>query len=167
MKDKIEVDTTNFESYGKTFQRIDTLINATNLFYYKNYGKDIFRLDYTQKNKDFSIRDHIPEYQWKLTDETKTIAGYSCKKATSSTTKMGRKQNLTAWFCEDIPIDDGPGDFNGLPGLILEVEINDETRLTFEKVVIDPKENIDIAEPPRSQNSKSIEEYERMMLGPR
>jgi len=164
---KIEIDTVNLESYGKSSQRIDSIINATNLFHFKNFKEDIYRLDYKKNNKDFSIRDHIPKYQWKLIDGNKTIAGFLCKRATATIIKMGRKQNLVAWYCEDIPINDGLLDFNGLPGLILEVEINDLTRITFEKIIIDPKEKIDILEPERNSNSLTIKEYENMIMGTR
>lgn len=164
-RDKIVVDTSYTESYGKTFQRIDTVVHATNLFYYKNYEEDVYRVDYSQNNQDFSVRDHIPKYQWNFEPETKTIAGYLCKKATTTAIKFGRKQNIIAWYCEDIPIDDGVMDFNGLPGLILQIEIDDKTKIIFEKIVIFPKENITIPEPSKTIKSLTIKEYENMTLG--
>lgn len=42
-----------------------------------------------------------------------------CYKATCERV-MG---NITAWFCPDIPVKDGPYLFSGLPGLILKLEM--------------------------------------------
>jgi GLPGLI family protein len=56
--------------------------------------------------------------EWMTQDEFTTILGYLCQKAT--TTFRGR--NYIAWFAAELPIDDGPWKFYGLPGLILKVE---------------------------------------------
>jgi len=57
------------------------------------------------------------DLEWKLKNETKTIAGLTCSKAT---TNYGRRE-YTAWFTTEIPISDGPYIFHGLPGLIVKV----------------------------------------------
>ncbi|MDB5243490.1 MAG: hypothetical protein JWP57_4115, partial [Spirosoma sp.] len=36
-----------------------------------------------------------------------------------------KKQKITAWFAQDIPVSAGPERVNGLPGLILALDIND------------------------------------------
>jgi len=89
---------------------------------------------------EYIIRDHykyeepINLFNWKITNDTKTISGYNCQKAT--TTFAGR--DYVAWFTNEIPMPDGPYKFNGLPGLI--VKINDtknhyEYKLTrFKKI---------------------------------
>ncbi|WP_048509625.1 GLPGLI family protein [Chryseobacterium sp. FH2] len=53
---------------------------------------------------------------WKLVNETKTISTYTCKKA------IGRygKRLITAWYTQEIPFQEGPYNFKGLPGLIVE-----------------------------------------------
>jgi GLPGLI family protein len=69
---------------------------------------------------------------WKLESGNMTIAGYKCKKA--STTLFGRK--YTAWYTPDIPISNGPWKFSGLPGLILKVE-DSKKEVSFECIAID------------------------------
>ncbi|NML71110.1 GLPGLI family protein [Chryseobacterium sp. RP-3-3] len=56
--------------------------------------------------------------QWKLIPEFKTIMNYKTQKTTIA--YSGR--NWTAWFSKDIPFQNGPYKFGGLPGLILEME---------------------------------------------
>ena len=58
---------------------------------------------------------------WKMSSEKKKIGEFETQKAT--TNFAGR--NWTAWFTTDVPIQDGPYKFSGLPGLI--VEISDQT----------------------------------------
>ncbi len=58
---------------------------------------------------------------WTLQPGSKDICGQTCRKATTSF----RGRNWTAWYAPDIPIDNGPWKFGGLPGLILKVESND------------------------------------------
>ena len=59
----------------------------------------------------------IPEFEWTLTEETDTIMGHECFKATTN----WRGRDWEAWY-SDIPIDAGPWKFQGLPGLILKIE---------------------------------------------
>lgn len=57
---------------------------------------------------------------WKILSETMKIGEYKVQKA--ETDFGGRK--WTAWFTTDLPYQDGPYKFNGLPGLIVKVEDN-------------------------------------------
>lgn len=60
--------------------------------------------------------------KWQIIGETDTIIGHVCQKALI--TYAGR--NYRAWFTLDIPINDGPWKFWGLPGLILKVTDDQE-----------------------------------------
>lgn len=66
---------------------------------------------------------------WKLTDEKKQINQLKVQKATS---RWGGR-NWTAWFCEELPFQEGPYKFRGLPGLIVEL-YDDKGNYRFELV---------------------------------
>lgn len=71
----------------------------------------------------FKYTDDLPDFGWKVDfSRTKEVAGYVCHSA------MGRYagRDYQAWFTTDIPINDGPWKFQGLPGLILEVSSLDQ-----------------------------------------
>lgn len=55
---------------------------------------------------------------WKILSDKQKIGEYNAQKAT--TTFGGRE--WTAWFTTDIPFQDGPYKFYGLPGLIVKIE---------------------------------------------
>jgi GLPGLI family protein len=55
--------------------------------------------------------------QWKITGEKKKIDNYETQKAVLS---YGGRE-WTAWFTTEIPFQDGPYKFNGLPGLIVQI----------------------------------------------
>ena len=63
-------------------------------------------------------------FKWKITGETKEILGYTCTKATT-----GDSIQTVAWFTSEIPVFSGPDVYAGLPGLILEVDIEEGKRV--------------------------------------
>jgi GLPGLI family protein len=65
----------------------------------------------------FLFKDDMETFKWKLLDEKKEIFGKKCFKATV----LYGGREFVAWYTEEIPINDGPYLFNGLPGLILEL----------------------------------------------
>ncbi len=97
--------------------------------------------DQTQKcmietlSKVYWLEGEIIPYKWKILTEIKEVNGYICMKAeTKDTTK---NQKIIAWFTDQIPISAGPELFCGLPGMILEVDINDgATVLSATKVTV-------------------------------
>ncbi len=84
---------------------------------YKNYPKagQTTLLDETTGNKFVTVgKMETPE--WELCpDSSAVVLGYNCSLAT--TYFKGRK--WSAWYTEDIPLEDGPWKLGGLPGLIL------------------------------------------------
>lgn len=65
----------------------------------------------------FMYKENKSNLHWSILEDTATISGYRCQKATCDF--GNRKWN--AWFAIDIPISDGPYKFCGLPGLIIKV----------------------------------------------
>lgn len=75
-----------------------------------------------EKGKFYYVEDKL-SLQWKLTNETKEILGYTCFKAETNIISDNLKKNkVIAWFSPDIPIQFGPRGYAKLPGLILELE---------------------------------------------
>lgn len=79
----------------------------------------------TVKNSDTGDRYRYPvemsDLTWELGDSTKNIMGYDCLLAEAD--YHGR--HWKAWFATEIPVQDGPWQLCGLPGLILEANTDD------------------------------------------
>lgn len=73
--------------------------------------------------KTYVVDDSLHAPNWKILNQIKEVAGYICMKAVTVDTV--KKQTITAWFAQDIPVQAGPERYFGLPGLILELDIND------------------------------------------
>ncbi len=85
----------------------------------KNYPKEKFTIQLVLRfGGTYQYEEETIKLNWEIQKDTKSILGYSCKKA--SCTFRGR--NYTAWYTEEIPISNGPHMFGGLPGLILQLE---------------------------------------------
>lgn len=84
----------------------------------------------------FQLQERIPSHNWIITEDTLSVLGYNCQKATAFF--RGRKYN--AWFTMDIPIDDGPWKLYGLPGLILKAN-DDEGIFNFEAIGLQKLQN--------------------------
>ena len=107
--------------------------------------------------KTFLIIDSLKPLKWKISEETKTIAKHVCKKATTTVTAqnvrigvgargMGRNSGDTTnkpgaaitpketevvvWYTEDIAASVGPDNYSGLPGAILEVDMDNGANVT-------------------------------------
>ena len=103
--------------------------------------------------KTFLIIDSLKPLQWKVSEETKTIAKHLCKKATTyvplqtmrfgggrpggrnadtteKATALPKEQTVVVWYTEDIPASIGPDTYAGLPGAILEVDMDNGANLT-------------------------------------
>ncbi|WP_103190710.1 GLPGLI family protein [Formosa algae] len=154
------------ESLGQFQETTSISLKPHKLITYKDYTNDVYRLEASRKNRDLitehtSIKDHNLTFNWTLHDETKIILGYTCKKATTEKILFGRKTHTTAWYTEEIPFNDGPGYFNGLPGLILELKNNEHTLIRFEEIeVFKDKETI-LEAPKNKNNFISINEFQR------
>ena len=71
-------------------------------------------------DKTYLIDDSVRKVTWKISNETRTIAGFNCRKAT---TVIMDSVFVVAFYCDQIMISGGPESFSGLPGLILGIAI--------------------------------------------
>ena len=133
--------------------------------------KDLSKKEYSKSanlmDKLYLIKDKLTEYKWQLTRETKKLIGFDVKKATAI---IDSTKSLVAWYAPSIAIKDGPGIYNGLPGLILELEIinnsksekksfgNTTIRATEVKEVPDMKP----IEKPKEKNVITEKEFEEL-----
>ena len=116
--------------------------------FYKNLNEQRITNKKELMGKVFLIKDNFIEYDWELTGETKNIGIYTCYKAVfekeEDTIELDfvdgemqeinktKKTTVIAWYTPNIPISNGPGNYGGLPGLILEV--NDASAAVLEVV---------------------------------
>jgi GLPGLI family protein len=66
--------------------------------------------------------------------------------------ELPKEITVTAWYTPEIPVNQGPEGYWGLPGLILEVN-DGKTIILCSKVVLNPKDKVEIK---ASNNGKSI-----------
>ena len=102
----------------------------------KNELTEYCRMPEALRSYDCYYTEPTPKQNWQISNETKTIVGYQCQKATCSF----RGRNYTAWFAVDIPLSFGPWKFCGLPGLILKVQ-DDAKEYVFECVGIEQQKH--------------------------
>ena len=144
--------------------------------YYKDTKNKIYANQNEVFGKNFLIKDVLPKLEWKLEKETKMIGSYLCFKATTTQpmNEMGfrgrprrgndkekdtekkpkdtiaKTMEVTAWYTPQIPVNHGPKEYWGLPGLILEVSYA-KTMLLCTKIVINPKDKKAIVKPTKGK----------------
>lgn len=123
----------NYELYFKDNKTVYTYKEEESESGY-SWRKDDYLLIRDYKNKTikdskedlgvlFLVEDNIPKTKWKILNEIKEIEGYLCMKAETKDTV--KNQTIHAWFSDAIAFNGGPEGFGGLPGMILELDIND------------------------------------------
>ncbi|MDP2087910.1 MAG: GLPGLI family protein [Flavobacteriaceae bacterium] len=145
---------------------------AMNGRHFKDVKNKSFTKESELMGKNFLIKDSLKVYNWKLVNETKSIGNYLCFKAIATvknpamSLNFGRgggrnNQNQTenntqtqaapqdmiveAWYSPEVPVNNGPGEYWGLPGLIMEVNA-DRISLQLVSLDLNPKDRIQIKE---------------------
>ncbi|MDG1285460.1 MAG: GLPGLI family protein [Flavobacteriaceae bacterium] len=96
----------------------------------------------------------IDEFDWRSMrrkPKSKETKEGEVKKDSTLTTvtediEIPKETEVTAWYTPQIPVSQGPGDFWGLPGLILEVN-TDKTTILCSKIIMNPQEKVQIKAP--------------------
>lgn len=103
------------EESGYSWRRSDLVLT-------RDYRKGTLKDLREEIGTGFLVEDNIPKTKWKILNEIKEIAGYLCMKAETQDTIKG--QIVHAWFTDAISFPGGPEGYGGLPGVILQLEIN-------------------------------------------
>ncbi len=147
---KFVTDSTDKNNAEQEIMYLDIAKKGSKFYSKKNFAADSTREDRITKGmRDFSGIDYgkiafvveksYPDYKvlffnplevdyykvtdqrkmnWKILPEKEKIGEFNAQKAT--TDFAGRQ--WTAWFVPDLPIQDGPYKFRGLPGMIIKIE---------------------------------------------
>jgi GLPGLI family protein len=142
--------------------------------------------------KTFLVVDSLKPLKWKISEETKTIAKHVCKKATTMITAqnvrfniggggargMGRNNSDTTnkptaaitpketevvvWYAEDIAASVGPDNYAGLPGAILEVDVDNGSNVTTAKEVTTKYPKKELVEPTKGEKMNRAQYQDAM-----
>ncbi len=164
-EDKLDAISGATDSWGKNFAAGEK---------YSNVKENLQIQEQEFYGKRFLVKDRLQGITWTMGNESKQIGNYTCMKATavvpteeltwfSFSWNQLRSQEGTedeeeekattlieAWYTPQIPVSHGPSEYWGLPGLILEVSAGNTTMLCS-KLILNPKEKIEIEAPKRGQ----------------
>lgn len=127
-------------------------------------------------SKNYIVVDNIQKLNWKMTGKSKSILGHTVQKATAErigmrgvmTMENGEMKRqvlpdtmvINAWIAMDIPVPAGP-DFQGqLPGLMLELEMNNG-RVVYKALEISAKVNATAIKQPKGGKNITAAEFEK------
>lgn len=153
----VEDDEDQFDNGGGTRIRFARPMNET--YVNQEQSKRILLQDFM--GKKYLIEDSLSVMPWKFGTGTKEIGGYVCKQASYFLEE--RKQNIVAWYTDQLRPFLGPESFNTLPGAILQVDINEGERIiTASKIDLRPLKKNEMKIP--SGGTKTTQEEFRKMV---
>lgn len=85
-----------------------------------DFNANKFMMKKVIEGTEFIVDDSIPKIEWKLSNESRVIAGFNCRKAVGV---IMDSVYVFAFYTDEIMIPGGPCSINGLPGMILGVTI--------------------------------------------
>ncbi len=132
-------------------------------FMHHNFLKGKMSYAFPFNSKTYIINDSLQTPAWKVLNDMKEVAGHICMNATYRDEL--RKQNIVAWFALDIPTNIGPERFIGLPGAILEVDINNGAMVIWaENIVYKNLTNNELSIPSKVKGKNvSVSEYSEIL----
>ena len=90
---------------------------------YKNLSDSVQRKNFDVYGTKYFSVDPLKKFGWKITKEKKEILGFEVRKATAEDSTAF----YTVWYAPKLTISNGPADYWGLPGLVLEAEKSSKT----------------------------------------
>jgi len=130
----------------KSLYTPDVSTNNTRIMGNDNPGASQFNLIYTDLIAGLStvqksvyedvylLKDSTRKIHWKITDETREIAGYHCRRANAI---IMDSVYVVAFYTNEIHVSGGPESFTGLPGMILGVALPHDNFTWFATKVTD------------------------------
>jgi GLPGLI family protein len=89
--------------------------------------------------EEYIVKDAIRKIRWKITDETRDIIGFTCRRANAI---IMDSIYVVAFYTDQIVPQGGPESFSGLPGMILGVALP-EQHITWFATGLAPKVPVD------------------------
>jgi GLPGLI family protein len=80
-------------------------------------------MDKDAMGEQFLVKDNLRQAKWRITDETRDILGYTCRRANGL---VSDSIYVVAFYTDKIRVRGGPELFSGLPGMILQLNIPHE-----------------------------------------
>lgn len=135
---------------------------------YKNTSENLFMQESDVFGKPFLVKDELEPREWELTQETKKIGNYTAYKAIFTDYREGMSMSfnseedenqmetvidtiqIEAWYTPEIPVSQGPTNYWGLPGLIMEVN-DGSMSYVCTKVILNPEEKVKIKRPSKGK----------------
>ncbi len=164
--EKIDAISGATDSWGAYFSRGDM---------YRNTKESKIAQSQEFYGKRFVVKDSVYKIDWTMGTETKKIGDYTVYKAMAivPTNEIAwynfswgdlrapqkdpetgeiklKTTTIEAWYTPQIPVNHGPGEFWGLPGLILEVSAGDTVMLCSE-IAINSGEKVKIKAPDKGE----------------
>ncbi|WP_158799567.1 GLPGLI family protein [Pedobacter sp. L105] len=132
------------DNSAENFLSNEPIVNQINTIY-----TDVDSHQQTTQKKVFEetflIKDSTRVINWKITNETREIAGYSCRRANAL---ILDSIYVVAFYADQIPVSGGPESFTGLPGMILGLALPHENISWFAKSVKDKTMDKVVIAPP-------------------
>lgn len=119
---------------GYEYQKLSAIYHPTSEATIKDFAaSNTTTYDRVPFSDNYVYEEPISLMDWTLQPGNEEVCGHKCLKATTSF----RGRDWTVWYTPDIPVDNGPWKFGGLPGLILKAESADNEQ-KLEAVTIRP-----------------------------
>lgn len=109
----------------------------------------------TALGKVYLVEDSIHSPHWKIHNDLKEVSGHLCMKAYCEDTL--KSQKIVAWFALDMPLPAGPERLGGLPGIVLEADIN-QGAMTLVADKIELRKLTTELDPPKKIKAKKVNE---------
>jgi GLPGLI family protein len=147
---------TNYESifiFNESLNSEENMRYAVPSIFYTNIKSNTKLESFNFFGGDYLVSDAFNTLNWKLNKNTKIIGSYTCYQATAhiKEKRLNGKEDfeydVIAWYTPDIAIPFGPLNYEGLPGLILEINSNNRIFIAEKIRFIKEKEIKKISKP--------------------